>query len=198
MPTPHPHDVTRLLAAHKAGDRSALDDLIAIVYDDLRAIAANSLARERPDHTLRPTEIVNEAYLRLVNVDPKFASDRVAFFGLCANVIRRVLVDHAKARNRIKRGGGLVRVDIDVALSESAEHAYDWLELDTALERIAADDPLAAQIAELRIFGELSHVEIAAELGVTLKRVDRRWAVAKRRIARELYGVRGPIAGGGE
>jgi RNA polymerase sigma factor (TIGR02999 family) len=164
--------VTQLLLAWRRGDGDALSRLMPIVYDELRAIAGRLLRGERAGHTLQTTALVHEAYLRLVDreVSP---NDRAHFLGLAATTMRRVLVDHARARGRGKRGGGAPRVTLDEALTVSGEPLDRILDIDAALERLAGKDHRKARALEMHLFGGLTHVEIAELLEVSVPTVER-------------------------
>jgi RNA polymerase sigma factor (TIGR02999 family) len=170
-------DVTRLLEAAAAGDRKAAADLLPLVYDELRKLAAARMAAEVPGHTLNPTALVHEAYLRLVG-DPHF-DGRGHFFTAAAEAMRRVLVDHARDRNRLKRGGGRRRVDLDRLTHLAAATDYDLLELDDALDRLAKDYPAAADLVNLRFFAGMTLAEAAGALGLSERTADRYWVFAR-------------------
>lgn len=188
------HAVTGLLQAWGAGDDSALDALFPIVYGELRQRAGKVLGRERAGHTLQPTALVHEAYLRLVDQKRVRWEGRAQFFAIAARVMRRVLVDHARSRLAGKRGGGArhvtlidARLDLDAASAAGdAGDAVDLLALDDALERLAAFDPRKARLVELRYFAGLSIPEAAEAIGVSQATVIRDWNVARRWLHREL------------
>ena len=179
MQPPSPSEVTRLLKDWSAGDSAALDQLIPIVYDELRAIAARYLRRERQDHTLQPTALVNEAYLRLIDQKQVQWQNRAHFVGVAAQMMRRILVDHAKSHNRAKRGGGARRVTLDEAVALSEERANDLVELDEALTALAAFDERKSRVVEMKYFGGLSVEETAEVLKVSVITVARDWKLAK-------------------
>jgi len=158
-------DITRLLAAWRDGDRTAFDELSPMVYDELRRIAARLMAGERSGHTLQATALVNEAFIELVDSDAG-VNDRQHFFALAARIMRRALVDHARSRQRIKRGGDFVGVTLKTETAGS-EDGGDVLELDDALTKLEAEDEKLALAVELIYFGGLSYEETAAELGVS-------------------------------
>jgi RNA polymerase sigma factor (TIGR02999 family) len=170
-------DVTRLIDAAAAGDRKAADELLPLVYDELRKIAAARMAAEPAGHTLDATAVVHEAYLRLVG-DQRFAN-RGHFFAAAAEAMRRVLVDHARRRNRAKRGGGHGRVELPDVPAPERDHDDRLLDLDEALTRLAAEDPVAARVVELHRFAGLTHEEVAAVLGETVYAVRQKWAYAR-------------------
>lgn len=186
------HAVTGLLQAWSAGDSGALEALFPIVYDELRQRAGRVLGRERAGHTLQPTALVHEAYLRLVDQQRVRWEGRAQFFAIAARVMRRVLVDHARARLAGKRGAGAQHVTlIDARLDASAsaattDDAIDLLALDNALERLAAFDPRKARLVELRYFAGFSIPEAAEAMEVSQATVIRDWNLARRWLHREL------------
>jgi RNA polymerase sigma factor (TIGR02999 family) len=171
-------EVTRLIEAAAGGDRRAAAELLPLVYDELRVLAAARLAAEAPGHTLQPTALVHEAYLRLVGpADANRWDHRGHFFAAAAEAMRRVLVDHARHRNREKRGGNLGRAELpDVPARDPDERL---LALDDALTRLAAEDPVAARVVELRHFAGLGHEGIAAALGLTVYAARQKWTYAR-------------------
>jgi RNA polymerase sigma factor (TIGR02999 family) len=179
-------DVTDLLLAWCAGDESALDRLVPIVHAELRRLARRQMRGERRDHTLETTALVNEAYLRLVDLARVRWQDRAHFFALLARLMRRILVDHARSRRYQKRGGGIEHVTFDEALAVSAGRAPDLVALDDALQTLARVDPRKGQVVELRFFGGLSVEETAEVLQVSANTVMRDWRVAKVWLLREL------------
>jgi RNA polymerase sigma-70 factor (ECF subfamily) len=179
MEPPSPSEVTQLLKDWSSGDPEALDRLIPIVYAELRAIAARYLRRERRDHTLQPTALVNEAYLRLIDQKQVQWQNRAHFIGVAAQMMRRILVDHAKSHNRAKRGGGAQRVSLDEVMAVSDERATDLLELDSALTALAAFDDRKSRVVEMRYFGGLTVEETAEVLKVSEMTVAREWKLAK-------------------
>jgi RNA polymerase sigma factor (TIGR02999 family) len=183
-------DVTTLLARWSSGDAGALEQLTPIVYDELRRIARRHLARERKDHTLQSTALVHEAYLRLIGGSGSEYQNRQHFFAVAAQVIRRVLVDHARAVNAAKRGGGAQKIVLEdqPEASAPAENVAEVLALHEALERLAAFDPQQARIVELRYFAGLSIEETAEVIGVSPATVKRDWVMARAWLARELKG----------
>lgn len=182
------HDVTILLRAISDGDRSALDDLIPLVYDEIRQIAARHMSRERRDHTLQPTALVNEAYLRLVQRNEPNWESRAHFFGVASQVIRRVLVEHARSRGRQKRGSNPLMVTLSEELVGGPAMNMDILALDRALDQLAVEHPEEKQVVELRFFGGLSVPEAATLLDVSPRTVERRWTFARAWLLRELLG----------
>ena len=177
--------VTTLLRAWRRGDQAAFERLTPLVYDQLRRRARHYLRGERPNHTLRPTALVHEAYLRLVNLDQVDWQDRSHFFALAARQMRRILVDSARARRYQKRGGGAVSVTFDEALAVSRRDP-DLVALDDALELLAQQDERKVRVVELRFFGGLTNDEIAAALGISSDTVTRDWQMAKLGLRREL------------
>lgn len=188
MNEPPQGQVTEILKAWCQGDESAVERLFPLVYDDLRRRAAAALRPERPDHTLTPTALVNEAYLRLVDQRlPRFES-RKHFYGVAARVMRQVLVDHARARNAGKRNAGRTALPLDESISISDERARDWLALDDALRALAALDPDKARLVELRYFTGLTLEETAEMLASSPATVKREWALARAWLHREISG----------
>ena len=182
----HPSDgMAELLAEARGGSREALDALVPLVHGELRRLAARYLGRERPDHTLQPTALVNEAYLRLAGQHDLDWESRAHFVAIAANVMRQVLVDHARARRAGKRAGELERVTLDEGLVPS-ERGVDLVALDDALTDLAGFDPRLARVVELRFFGGLTTREAAAVLGVSTATVEREWATARGWLRREL------------
>jgi RNA polymerase sigma factor (TIGR02999 family) len=179
-------DVTILLERWSKGDEEALEALVPLVYRELRQLAASYLRRERKDHTLQPTALVHEAYLRLARESSNTFSNRPHFLGAAANVMRRILVDHSRRRNAIKRGSGAPPLDIDLGLDLGADLRVDLLALDQALTRLAELSPAPARVVELRYFGGLSIEETAAVLGVAPATVKRHWAFARVWLYREM------------
>ncbi|HEY9405336.1 MAG TPA: sigma-70 family RNA polymerase sigma factor [Pyrinomonadaceae bacterium] len=183
-----PRDVTALLLSWSAGDEGAAAALMPLVYDELRRLARNYLRRERPDHTLEPTALVNEAYLRIVDQRRVSLQNRAQFFGLAAQLMRHILVDHARTRGAEKRGGLQPRLSLDEARVMIEDRAAGVVALDEALKRLAAVDPRKSQIVEMRFFGGLSVEETAGALGISAKTVKRDWRNAKMWLHRELSG----------
>ena len=180
-------DVTRLLIQWSGGDRKALDLLMPLIYDELRAIAQRQFRRERPDHTLQPTALVNEVYLRLVGQKGISWQNRAHFFGIAARIMRQVLVDRARARNASKRGSGRYKLDMSAISDLPADTRNpDILALDQALEQLESFDPAQCRIVEYKFFGGLSIEEAAEVLGVSTATVKREWALAKAWLFREL------------
>ena len=185
-----PEDVTALLARWSRGDSDALDALMPIIYAECRRIAARQLALERRDHSLDPTALVHELYLRLVDQQRASWENRAQFFGVAARLMRRVLVDHARARHAEKRGGDAVFVSLDAAADTPDDsQVADVLAIDEALERLAAHDPEQVQIVELRYFAGLTVEETARVVGRSPRTVKREWRLAKAWLYQELRGV---------
>jgi RNA polymerase sigma-70 factor (ECF subfamily) len=191
MPDPSPHprgDVTVLLSRMQKGDRQATDELFPVVYAELRTLAERFLAGERRNHTLQPTALVNEAYLRLVGPEASW-ENRAHFFGAASNAIRRILTDHARSRDRLKRGGGKHAVSLEgLDIADPANEEQDLVGLDEALTALAKLDPQKARVVELRFFGGLSIEETATVLGISPSTVVRDWQFAKVWLHRELTG----------
>ena len=179
MDAPEREEVTRLLIDWSNGDPVALDQLMPMVYSELRSLASRYLRRERIDHTLQPTALVNEAYLRLVDQRSVRWQNRAHFFGVAAQMMRRILVDHAKSHHRAKRGGGARNVSLDEAIGVTDERAAGLVALDEALTRLAELDERKSRVVELRYFGGLSVEETAEVLQVSVNTVLRDWKLAK-------------------
>lgn len=190
---PKPGEVTQLLKALREGNSSAAEDLLPLVYAELHRIASAFMHRERKDHTLQATALINEAYLRLVGEDIDWSS-RSHFIGLSAHVMRRVLVDYARQHNADRRAGGLKRVEMDDNLAISPERLDEVLELDQAMDKLTAKNPRQARVVELRYFGGLSVEQIAQILDIAPRSVKRDWALARIFLFRELNpGVPVPV-----
>jgi RNA polymerase sigma factor (TIGR02999 family) len=177
-------NVTQLLLAWERGDEAARDELIPLVYDALRRIARHHLRGERAGHTLQTTALINEAYLRLVDQSVPWQS-REHFFGIAARLMRQILVDHARARQRLKRGGDRQQISLAYAEAEPAQTA-DLLALNDALETLAAVDPQRSRIVELRFFGGLTIEETAQVMGISTPSVERGWRAARAWLQTEL------------
>jgi len=180
------HDVTLLLARVSEGDSSAPGKLLEVVYDDLRRLAGAYMRDERGDHTLQATALVHEAYLRLVDWENVTWENRAQFFAVAAQVMRRVLVDHARGRNAAKREGSQQKLALDEAVSFSSEKEFDVLALEEALSSLEKLDPRQAKIVEMRFFGGLSIEEVAHVLKISSTTVKREWTIAKAWFQREL------------
>jgi RNA polymerase sigma-70 factor (ECF subfamily) len=188
------HDVTSLLEAWGRGEEGALQELIPVVYDELRKIARRHMAGERPSHTLQTTALIHEVYVRLVDVSSASVHNRAHFLALCARLMRNVLVDFARSRQYDKRGGGALHVELDEALHVSPGPQPDLIGIDDALKRLAVFDPRKSQVVELRFFGGLTVEETAEALDVSRETVLRDWKLAKAWLLRELDN-RAPHAG---
>lgn len=181
-----PGDVTLLLGRLANGDRSAEAQLIPLVYDELRRLAASYMRREQPGHTLQPTAVVHEAYLRLIEQRDTNWQNRAHFFGVAAQLMRRILVDHARSRGRVKRGGCQQRIPLDDALRFSREQAAELLAIHEALISLEKVDQRQTQIVMLRFFGGLTEDQIAEVLKISPKTVQREWSFAKAWLHREM------------
>ncbi len=180
------HEITGLLLAWSRGDSHALEKLTPLVYQELHRTARRYMAREQPNHTLQTTALINEVYLRLVDLTDVQWHDRAHFFALCASMMRRILIDFARSRHYQKRGGQARRISLDEALLVSREPPADIVALDHALTGLAGVDPRKSQVVELRFFGGLSVEETAAVLKVSHETVKRDWRIAKLWLLREL------------
>jgi RNA polymerase sigma-70 factor, ECF subfamily len=185
-------DVTLLLSALTRGDEGAASKLIPAVYDELRRLAGSYMRRERVDHTLQATALVHEAYLKLIEQRSVNWQSRAHFFGVAAQLMRRILIDHARGHSRQKRGGDEQKISLDEALVFSEQQADELLAVDDSLNQLAKIDPRQAKIVEMRFFGGLSVEEAAEVLGVSPKTVKRDWSVAKAWLYADLkqrYGI---------
>jgi RNA polymerase sigma factor (TIGR02999 family) len=181
-----PEVVTQLLNDWSKGDQTALDQLMPLVYAELHRLAASYLSRERSDHTLQPTALVNEAYLRLIDQKNVAWDNRAQFFGIAAQMMRRILVNHARDRHADKRGGHVLRVSLDDAISFFEERDVNLVALDEALTELEEMDQRQSQIVELRFFGGLTIDEVALQLHTSPATVKREWTSAKLWLLREL------------
>lgn len=181
-----PADVTRILADLSDEDRSAMSRLLPLVYADLRRMADGLFRRERADHTLQPTALVHEAYLRLMNGSNAQWQNREHFFRAAAVVMRHILVNHARDRRRLKRGGAAGREPLDETVAAFEDRAVDLVALDEALQRLAALDARQASIVELRFFAGLTMPDVADLLNVSLRTVENDWALARAWLLREV------------
>lgn len=188
MPTPSP-SVSQLLQAWGGGDATAFDRLVPLVYEELRKQARRYLRRERPGHTLQTTGLVHEAYLRLVDQRQANWQNSAQFFGVAAQMMRRVLIDHARSKQAAKRGGSGIQVTLEDATAPAEERGMDLLALDEALSRLAALDPQQAKVVELRYFTGLGIEETAEVLGISPATVKREWAMARAWLRRELAAI---------
>jgi RNA polymerase sigma factor (TIGR02999 family) len=179
-------DISALLTAWCGGDKEALKRLISAVYPEMRRIARQQLARQNKDHTLQSAALANEAYLKLIRARGIRCENRTQFFALCAQVIRQILVDHARSHNYAKRGGGAQRIPLDEALLGTRARGVEVLALDEALASLAAVDARKARVVELRYFGGLSVEETAEVLNISQETVHRDWGMAKAWLFRSL------------
>lgn len=189
-----PPDITGMLTAWGNGDEDSLSILMPLVYPELRRIARKHLGRRFPDHTLESAGLVNEAYLKLFRAHGLHCENRLQFYALCAQIIRHILVDHARKRRYAKRGGGAVHVPLDEALIGGPTGGVEVLALDEALTTLAKVDPRKRRVVELRCFGGLSVEETAEVLQLSPKTAKRDWTMAKAWLLRELSGGRGRSA----
>ena len=185
MTSDGPQDISGLLIAWNNGDEEALKSLISVVYPDLRRIARQHL-RRAPDHTLQSAALVNEAYLKLIRSRGIQCHNRAHFYALCAQMIRRILVDHARHHRYAKRGGGFDRIPLDEALLGARSRGVDLVALDDALAALSKIDPRKGRVVELRYFGGLTVEESAEFLGVSMETITRDWKMAKVWLFREL------------
>jgi RNA polymerase sigma-70 factor (ECF subfamily) len=179
MTEPKAESVTQLLIELTSGNHAAVDALLPLIYDELRSLASNYLRRERPDHTLQPTALVHEAYLRLVDQTRVNWQNRAHFFGVAAQMMRRILVDHARAHRAGKRGADFQKLSLDENIDRAVERSAELLALDEALQELARMDEQKSRIIELRYFGGLSVEETAEILGLAPVTVKRHWRMAK-------------------
>lgn len=180
------HDVTEILHDWSGGDANAPDRLMPFVYDELRRLARAFLARERDSHTLQPTALVHEAYVRLVDQTRVDWQNRAHFYGIASRMMRRVLIDHARAHAREKRGGAAIHLSLDDVQVPLEQRASDFVALDEALEKLEQFDERKCRVVEMRFFGGLKDEEIAEVLGVTTRTVLRDWKKARLWLYREL------------
>lgn len=188
----NPAEVTFLLSAMSQGDSEAASLLMPLIYAELRRLAGGYMRRERPDHTLQATALLHEAYLKLVEQRAVNWQSRAHFFGIAAQLMRRILIDHARAHLRQKRGGEQQKVSLDEAVVFSEDKSEELMAVDQALDRLAQLDPRQARVVEMRFFAGLSVEEIAAVLGVSPKTVKRDWSVARAWLyadLKERYGI---------
>jgi RNA polymerase sigma factor (TIGR02999 family) len=187
MPPPGP--ATQIFGRLLAGDRSALDELLPLVYEELRALVQQYMRQERPGHTLQATALAHEAYLRLVGNERLELQDRAHFFAIAARAMRQILIEHARARGRKKRGADAARIRIDSIELAGDEPSFDVLALDLALRKLATNEPRKAQVVELLYFGGLTATEAGSVLGVTSRTIERDWRVARLWLLREIVGT---------
>jgi RNA polymerase sigma factor (TIGR02999 family) len=181
-------DVTDLLLRWSAGDAKALDELTPVIYDDLRRLARSLLSQERPDHTLSATALVHEAYLKLVDQRRVSWENRAHFFGAAAHVMRRVLVDHARARASHKRGGSVVKIAMDDSLAVVDALSESILDLDTALDALAAIDERKARVVEMKFFAGMTSQEMADAIHVSDATIERDWTLARAWLIKAMKG----------
>jgi RNA polymerase sigma factor (TIGR02999 family) len=186
MTVPSSQEVTQLLLDWRAGDQAALEQLTPLVYAELHRLAARYMRRETPGHTLQTSALVNEAFVRLIEHPQINWQNRTHFFGLAANLMRHILLDHARSQNRAKRGGGAQQVLLDETVIVSGERAKELIALDEALNDLAAFDARKSRLVELRFFGGLSNEEVAEVMDMSLRTVEREWRKAKAWLLRAL------------
>jgi RNA polymerase sigma factor (TIGR02999 family) len=187
-PRPTPGAVTQLLAKVSAGNQAAFDEVLPLVYAELRRIAAREMRREKPGRTLQTTALVHEAYLRLLKDASLSFQSRAHFLGIASRAMREILIEHARARSARKRGGGAVRLTLDDVVASVSSPSVDVLALDEALQRLARLDERHARVVELRYFGGMSVEETAAALDLSPATVKRDWTLARAWLFRELGG----------
>ncbi|HEX7154619.1 MAG TPA: sigma-70 family RNA polymerase sigma factor [Thermoanaerobaculia bacterium] len=183
-------DISRLLRQSREGDRQAMDELLPLVYEELRRIAAGYLRSQRPGHTLQPTALLNEAYIRLAGAESHEWNDRTHFFATAAAIMRNILVDHARARQAEKRGGGVTPMPLELAGDRAIEPQADLVALDDALRALAKYDERKARVLELRYFGGLTVEETAEILGTSVATIGRETRFATAWLKREMLGDR--------
>ncbi len=186
MTTSEKPEVTQLLLAWSQGDEGALAALAPLVQQELHQLARRYLSHERVGHTLQPSDLVNEAYLRLIDNHQVQWQNRAHFFGIAAQVMRRILVDHARRRNELKHGAGAIQISLTAAEQTGTERATDVLALDEALSRLATFDPRKSQIVELRFFGGLSESETAEVTNISVRTIQREWGLARAWLYQQL------------
>jgi RNA polymerase sigma factor (TIGR02999 family) len=186
MATRSPKEITRLLLAWGNGDQEALDNLVPLVYEELRRMARRHMRGERANHALQTTDLIHEAYLRLIDSSQTQWQDRAHFFAVASQLMRRILVDFARSRKNLKRGGDAIQISLGKALEISQERGPDLVALDEALNSLARLDPRQSRVVELRFFGGLSVEETAEALKVSPETVKRDWRLAKVWLLREL------------
>ena len=184
----NPQNITQLLAEWQDGDQSALDELNPLVYDELHRLARRYMSRERKGHTLQTTALINEAYVRLVGQKNVHWANRSHFFAISAQIMRRILIDHARRHGYAKRGGGAQQVSLEEAAGVTPDQSGELLRLDEALKSLAEMDPRRSQVVELRYFGGLNNEEIAGVLNVSENTVTRDWNMARAWLYQQLGG----------
>lgn len=182
------HEITRLLAQAGEGHRDIWERLTPLIYEELKGLAESAMNAERGSHTLQPTALVHEAFVRLVGQNRSTWNNRAHFYGAAAETMRRILVDHARTRKAQKRGGDLAREPLDAAVVSFEERSTDLIDLDAALNRLAQLDAEQARIVELRFFGGLTVLECAETLGISESSVERSWRTARAWLLREVGG----------
>lgn len=187
---PIPSDVTQLLIDWGRGNKSSFDKMLPLVYAELRRIAASYLSRERPGHTLQPTALVHEAYLRLVDQRSVNWQNRAQFFGVAAGMMRRILINHANKQRTIKRGGGAERVSLEMAVNSFEQPDVNLLALDEALRALAEIDERKSRIVELKFFGGLTTSEVAEVLQLSPATIEREWSLARAWLYRAVTGAK--------
>jgi RNA polymerase sigma factor (TIGR02999 family) len=185
---PQKHEISQLLDAWSSGNQSALDELYPLVYDELHRLASRYMSRERKGHTLQTTALINEAYVRLVDQRNIHWANRSHFFAISAQIMRRILIDHARRHAYAKRGGGQHPVTLDETATLQVERAAEMIRLDDALQSLAEIDPRRSRVVELRYFGGLSNEEIAETLKISPNTVTRDWNMARAWLYQELAG----------
>ena len=186
--TPHQHEITQLLAEWREGNQSALDELYPLVYDELHRLARRYMSRERKGHTLQTTALINEAYVRLVDQKNVQWANRSHFFAISAQIMRRILIDHARRNAYAKRGGGARQVSLEEVAAITPDPGGELLRLDEALKSLAEMDPRRSQVVELRYFGGLNNEEIAGVLNISENTVTRDWNMARAWLYQQLTG----------
>jgi RNA polymerase sigma factor (TIGR02999 family) len=179
MTTTSQLDVTQLLLAWNQGEAAALEKLLPLVDAELRRLAHAYMRRENPDHTLQTSALINEAYLRLIDQQQVRWQNRAHFFGITAQLMRRILLDHARGQARVKRGGNALLIPLDEAVMAAEQKAAELMALDDALQALEKFDPRKSRLVELRFFGGLSNEEVAEVMGMSLRTVEREWRKAK-------------------
>lgn len=185
---PRQHEITELLAEWREGNQSALDELYPLVYDELHRLARRYMSRERKGHTLQTTALIHEAYVRLVDQKNVQWANRSHFFAISAQIMRRILIDHARRHQYAKRGGGARQVSLEEAATVVPDHSEELLRLDEALKSLAEMDPRRSQVVELRYFGGLNNEEIAGVLHISENTVTRDWNMARAWLYQQLSG----------
>jgi RNA polymerase sigma factor (TIGR02999 family) len=179
-------NITRILNAIEQGDRKAADELLPLVYDELRRLAAQKMAQESPCQTLQATALVHEAYIRLVGSEAQNWNSRTHFFSAAAEAMRRILIDNARRKNRLKRGGGQNRIDLDSVEIAADESSLDIIALDEALAKLAKEDPVKAELVKLRYFAGLTILQAAEMLNISHATAERYWSYARAWLFHEL------------